>query len=110
MNDKLLSFVGLCRLARRLVIGAQSCEKSLSAGKSKLIIYASDISTSSLKPVLSAAERLGVESLDIGRSKEELSLALGKLCGVASVEDDGFAVKLRSMCMNEKGGELYDKI
>ena len=44
------------------------------------------------------------------RTKEELSLALGRLCGVLSVEDEGFAKKLIAMLETEQGGDLYDKI
>lgn len=101
MNDKLLSFLGLCRRARKLTIGAEACEKSLREGKSRLIIYANDFSRSSLKAVLNAAERAQTEALEVNRSKEELSLALGKLCGVMSVEDKGFAEKLRTMIKDE---------
>ncbi len=97
MNDSLLSFLGLCRRARKLIIGAEACEKSLREGKSRLIIYANDFSRSSLKPVLEAASKANVKALEINRSKNELSLALGKLCGVVSIEDRGFAQKLRSM-------------
>ena len=101
MSDKLLSFVGLCRRAKKLVIGAQVTVESVNSGKSRLVLYASDASANSLKPVLAAAQRSGVEALDIQRGKEELSLALGKLCGVLSVEDQGFADRLREMVAAE---------
>ena len=54
-----------------------------------------------------AAEH-GVEMLGTHRSKEALSVALGRLCGVLAVEDKGFAGKLRTMITNEQGGEFYD--
>ena len=103
--DRLLSFLGLCRRARKLAIGAQVAAESIESKKSHLIIYASDFSGNSLKPVLEAAEKNGVEVLMINRTKNELGLALGKLCGVASVEDGGFAAKLSQMIKDEQGGE-----
>ena len=47
----------------------------------------------------------GVEALMINRTKDELSFSLGKLCGVLSVEDSGFAGKLSQMIKDEQGGE-----
>ena len=97
MNDRILSFLGICRRAKKLVIGAESAAKSAKAGTSFLIIYASDFSANSLKPVMQAANEYGVSVIKLNRTKQELSFALGKLCGVASVDDKGFADKLRQM-------------
>lgn len=102
MNDRLLSFLGLCRRAKKLVIGAQVTVESVQKGRSRLVLYAFDASENSLKPVLAAAKESGVEALEIQRSKEELSLALGRLCAVLSVEDQGFAAKLREMAAAER--------
>lgn len=105
MSDRLLSFLGLCRRAGKMKIGAQTAAESIESKKSKLIIYALDFSSNSLKPVLETAEKNGVEALMINRSKDELSVSLGRLCGVISVEDGGFAAKLSQMIKDEQGGE-----
>lgn len=102
MNDRLLSFLGLCRRAKKLVIGADITVESVEAGKSELILYASDASQNSLKQVRRAAESHGVPVLCANRGKDALSLALGRLCAVLSVEDKGFADKLRQMLESEK--------
>ena len=91
MNDRVLQTLGLCRRAGRLTIGADPCVESLNSGKSRLILYASDFSENSVKPVLAAAASAGVRTIGLKNTKQELSLALGKLCGVVSVEDNGFA-------------------
>ena len=101
MNDRVLSFLGLCRRAKKLVIGADIREQSIREGKSLLILHASDASQNSLKRVKRAAEECGVSVLDSGRSKDELSAALGRLCAVLSVEDRGFADKLAAMIASE---------
>ena len=90
-------FNELGRRAKKLVIGAESAAKSAKEGTSFLIIYASDFSANSLKPVMQAANEYGVSVIKLNRTKQELSFALGKLCGVASVDDKGFADKLRQM-------------
>ena len=109
MQDKLLSFLGLCRRAGKLVIGAEVTVESLKSGRSRLVIYAEDFSRSSLKKVLEAAGACGVEVLCLSRGKEQLSVALGRLSGVLSIEDEGFAKKLRAMISNEQRGE-FDEI
>lgn len=110
MNDRLLSLLGICRRAGMLVIGADPSVESINKHKSRLIIFADDFSQKSLKPVLSAAHSSNIKTFRINRSKDELSFALGKLCGVLSVEDKGFADKMVQIIEDEQGGELYDKI
>lgn len=110
MNDKILSLLGICRRAGRLVIGADPSIESIYKHKAKLIIFARDFSPNSGKPVIEAAKKCNVKTLTINKNKEELSLAVGKLCGVLSVEDNGFASKLNRLIKSEQGGEFYEKI
>ncbi len=105
MNDRILSLLGLCRRAGKLVIGADPCIDSMTKGKAKLIIYANDFSQNSLKPVLIQAHKQGVSVLKLNRGKDELSFSVGKLCGVLSVEDKGFADKLATLIEGEQRGE-----
>lgn len=107
MNDRILSLLGICRRAGRLTIGAQPTVDSVNAHKAKLVIFANDFSQRSAKPVIEAAHSHNIKIITINRCKEELSIALGKLCGVVSVEDEGFAEKLILLNENELGGELY---
>ena len=97
MNDRLLSFLGICRRAKKLVIGAEVAEQSVTGGKSFLVLYADDASPNSLKRVRKAAEQRGVPMRSACRGKDELSFALGRMCAVLSVEDKGFADKLVQM-------------
>ena len=43
--------------------------------------------------------------LEVNRTKDEISFSLGKLCGVLSVEDKGFADKLAMLIEGEQRGE-----
>lgn len=110
MNDRILSLLGICRRAGKLVIGADPSIDSIQKHKARLIIFASDFSKSSSKPVLTAAHNVDVKTFVISRSKDEVSIAVGKLCGVMAVEDKGFADRLTVLIENELGGELHDKI
>ena len=106
MQDRLLSFLGICLRAKKLVIGADTSVVSIKDGKAQLVLYASDFSKGSLKKVLTASGQSGVEALALRRTKEELSVALGRLSGVLSVEDKGFADKLRELIKSEQRGEF----
>ena len=96
-NDRLLSFLGLCKRAGYLISGADTVTKAINDDKALLALYASDASANSLKNVLKTAEMKNTPALMLGRSKEELSLALGKHCGIVGVTDKGFADKIRRM-------------
>ena len=59
-NDRLLSFLGLCKRAGCLISGAETVTKAVREGKALLVLYASDVSDNSLKGVVKAAEDGGV--------------------------------------------------
>ena len=93
-NDKLLSFLGLCKRAGCLISGADTVTRAVCDGKTVLVLYASDVSDNSLKQVLRAARSHDVPARMLPRSKEELSFALGKHCGIVCTTDHGFAKKI----------------
>ena len=93
-NDRLLNFLGLCKRAGRLISGAETVTNTVREGKAKLVLYACDVSGNSLKGVVRAAEDRGVPVRELPRTKEELSFALGKHCGIVCTTDDGFAQKI----------------
>ncbi len=96
-NDRLLSFLGICKRAGRLVSGADTVTKTVNEGKALLILYASDVSENSLKQVLRAAKEQGTPVKQLPYPKEELSLALGKHCGIICTTDKGFADKILTL-------------
>lgn len=110
MNDRILSLLGICKRAGKLITGVDTTIDSIRKNKAKLVIFANDFSKSSKKSVQTAADEYNVKTLTMNRSKEEIGFALGKICGVMTTEDKGFADKLEQLIENELGGELYDKI
>ena len=97
MNDRLLSFLGLCKRAGYLISGADTVIRTMKDGKARLTLTASDFSDNSLKNVEKAAAETHTPIRRLDRSKEELSFALGKHCGVVCVTDRGFADKILTM-------------
>ena len=93
-NDRLLSFLGICKRAGMLLSGAETVTKAVNEGKAQLVLYAADVSENSLKGVLRAADAHHVIAKRIPHGKEELSFALGKHCGIVCTTDPGFAKKM----------------
>lgn len=96
-NDRLLSFLGLCKRAGYLISGADTVTRAINEGKALLVLYASDVSENSMKQVLKAAQDKNVTARMLPRTKDELSFALGKHCGIICTTDDGFAQKILTM-------------
>ncbi len=97
MNDRLLSFLGLCKRAGYLISGADTVVRAVREKKALLVMTASDFSDNSLKNVEKAAVQTQIPLRTLACSKEELSFALGKHCGVICVTDKGFADKILTM-------------
>lgn len=96
-SDRLLGFLGLCKRAHSLVSGAETVTKAITDGKALLVLYADDVSENSLKRVLKEAQAQDIPAHRLSRSKEELSFALGKHCGIIAVTDAGFAKKILTL-------------
>ncbi len=106
MNDRLLSLLGLCRRAGRLVIGFDPVKEAIDTDKAFLILCASDISHNTEKKIRMAVEAKGnVEYRIINRTKDEVSFSLGKTCATLAVIDKGFADKLSELLNAEQKKE-----
>ena len=94
MNDRLLSLLGICRRAGRLVIGADPVKEAVETDKAFLVLSASDISQNTEKKVRATVEAKGnVQYCIIQRTKDEISFSLGKTCATLAIIDEGFANK-----------------
>lgn len=102
MTDRLLSLLGLCRRAGKLILGNDPVVESINMKKAKLVIVASDCSHNTAKGVLSCAHRLGVKAHTVAYTKDDISLAVGKYSAVLSITDDGFAKKADSLICSLK--------
>lgn len=102
MTDRILSLLGLCRRAGKIVLGNDPVIDSITQKKAKLVLVASDCSKNTAKGVLSIAHKSNVRTHIVPYSKEELSLALGKYTAVLSIIDDGFANKADSLICSLK--------
>ncbi|MEE0265919.1 MAG: ribosomal L7Ae/L30e/S12e/Gadd45 family protein [Acutalibacteraceae bacterium] len=93
-NDKLLSFLGLCRRAGKMTIGNDAAVEAIINNEACLILLVSDISPRTEKSVTEAAQANNVKVIKLSYSKDQVSNSLGKLTAVISVNDEGFAKKI----------------
>ena len=91
-NDRLLSLLGLARRAGRLTMGNDAV-----IGVSALLLLAEDLSPRTVKGVELAAQNACVDTMRIVQTMDQISMALGKRCGVVSINDTGFAKKARTL-------------
>ena len=88
MNSKVLTMLGFAAKAGKLSFGMDAAVSSIKAKKARLIIVAADVSEKSQKEIKFFAAKTPVVVLET--VKEKLSHAVGKQCGILSVNDEGF--------------------
>lgn len=92
LNNKILALLGFASKAGKLSFGMNEAKICLKKGKSKLIVTACDVSEKSQKEIrfLSSNKDINVITLE-SISIKTLSDAVGRKCGIISVNDSGFA-------------------
>ncbi len=86
-------------------MGADPVVESMTKGKAFVVLIASDFSKSSEKNILKTSQSLGVKTYKINRTKEDLSVAIGKLAGVVALTDRGFSDKIQELILKEQEQE-----
>ena len=89
--DKVLSTIGLCRRAGKLVIGFDAVVQELDSPKTKAagLVLAADISPKTEKEIRFAAEKHGKEVLKAEFTMDEANDAIGKRVGIFLILDAG---------------------
>ena len=105
MNDRLLSFLGICRRAGKVVIGNDPVREAIETDKAFLVMVASDISGNTLKKINTAVNEGNVPCYTVNRTKDEISFSLGKACACLAVIDKGFADKFVELILAEQKKE-----
>ena len=99
MNNKILTLLGFASKAGKLSFGFDSSVTAMKTGKSKLIVIAEDISQKSRKEAHFFADKSKVKFNDLeGIDIKAVADAVGKKCGIISVNDENFA----KACLNEE--------
>ena len=91
MQNKTLTLLGFASKAGKLAFGMQKACEALKENKSKLIVCGCDLSKKTQKEINFFACNKNVNVVTLKVTIENLSAAVGRKCGVISVNDDGFA-------------------
>lgn len=108
MNDRILSMIGLARRAGKVGMGADAVKGSLLEGKSRLVLVASDASAKTLKEARFFCENARRECLLLRRTMDQIGAAVGRRVGMISIEDDGFAKRIRELCRADCEGGINE--
>ena len=108
MDRRLMSMISLCRRAGALVCGGFSCERTIQAGKARLVIVCVDASGNTKKKFSQKAFHYGAPYCE-AFTQDELGRAVGihSARAVAVVTDENFSgrifelIKELSNCLNE---------
>ena len=98
MNNKLLSLLGIARRAGRISLGFDAAVDSVHGGQCKLLLLANDLSERTKRAIVRTADDSKVKTVFLDIPMEELGASVGKLTGIISVNDQGFADKMITLC------------
>lgn len=108
MNDKILTLLGFAAKAGKLSYGFDAVHTALSQRKSKLVLIANNVSPKSQKEVMFFSQKSQTEAMVLVEyDMETISHAVGRKCGIISVNDISFADGLLSAI--NVGRNLNDK-
>lgn len=95
--NKVLGLLGFASKAGKLSYGFDAVRTALNQKKSKLLLIANDVSPKSKKEVLFFGDKFKIETVILNDcDMETLSHAVGRKCGILSVNDDSFSQGLIS--------------
>ena len=92
LNNKILALLGFACKAGKLSFGMNEAKVALEKGKSKLIVVAYDVSAKSQKEIKFFSSNKDIKVITLESiSIKTVSEAVGRKCGIISVNDSGFA-------------------
>ena len=102
-NDRLLSFLGIARKAGRLTLGFDSVCDSAAKHESCMILTAADTSEGTLRKLRNSIPEGFADIHTLPCGIDDIGPALGKSARLISVNDKGFAQKIRELLAAECG-------
>lgn len=102
MNEKILPLLGIARKAGRLSLGFDAATESMQKGKAQLILTASDLSERTVRNIAMTARQTETYLIAADFSMQQLGCAVGKTTGIISVNDKGFAEKIKILYTDDQ--------
>lgn len=106
MNNRFISFLGICRKAGKVSMGFDLVVDDIEKGKTNLILTTSDLSQNTKKKIFLKCRDYNVDYIEIKNSIDEIYAFLGKGSGVISILDLKCSEKIKSLLnTNSFGGK-----
>lgn len=103
MNNKVLTLLGFAAKAGKLSFGMDMSLASLKSGKSFLIVCAVDVSDKSKKEISFHTQNKSVPFITLTDVNiDTVSKAVGRKCGIISVNDKSFADAIKGGYANDQ--------
>ena len=103
MNNKVLTLLGFASKAGKLSFGMDMSLASLKSGKSYLIVCAFDVSDKSKKEISFHTQNKNVPFIILtDQDIDTVSKAVGRKCGIISVNDKSFADAIKGGYANDQ--------
>ena len=90
-SSKLLSALGLCKKAGKLVVGFDVVGEAVRRGSASLLVLTEDLSPKSARRITAMAAEHNVRQLTISAAMDDIERLLGKRAGILAVIDQGLA-------------------
>jgi len=97
MRDRLLSTLGLCRRAGKLIWGFDAVAQAVAADKARLVLFARDISPKSAKEMRYLCEKKKIIPHTAPVTMDEIWFRVGKRAGILAVADQGLSHKITEL-------------
>ena len=91
MSQKTLTLLGFAAKAGKLSFGSRAALAAAQSGKARLIIVSGSVSPKSQKEITFFADKYNLPVRVLSEDMQTVSSAVGKACGVLSVNDRNFA-------------------
>ena len=105
---KVLTLLGFAAKAGKLSYGMAAAQDALNGKKAFLALAASDVSKKKKKEIRFFAQKNSVAFAELNRcDSRELSEAIGRKCGIVTINDSGFADAF--LKAYDEGGNANDK-
>lgn len=98
MNDRLLSLLGIARRASMASFGHDASLESVLRRRAKLVLIAKDASLRLEREFQRAAGSTDIQVITLPYLMAEIAAATGMRAGVLTINDMGFANKIKTFC------------
>lgn len=96
MSKQTLTLLGFASKAGKLSFGMSAVLESIKKKKPKLILCCSDVSEKTRKEITYYGNKYNLPLKVLDEDMQTVSSAIGRNCGVLSVNDEGFAKSISS--------------